>query len=498
MKKFRERIGAVLVSAVLAVTCIVSPICSISAVAEPIKAGENARLTFAAWGDPQVSNYMSAREKNVVLSAQDLTNSQSKIDALVIAGDITENASPSEYEAIYGDLVGTGVGAFITATGNHDIRLGTYAEAESKFVSFTNRINSAVGSPINIDSLHYSCTVNGYKFIVLGSDETQLEEATIGTSQLKWLDSQLKSSTKYGQPVFVILHQSLKNTHGLPDTWGSSDPDAGTVGEQSDKIQEILNKYKNVILITGHLHTGFGKYSYQKIGNIHSVNLPSIGVNNESGSYNENGIGYVTEVYDNEVVFKARNFNEGIYVPEYDIRIKLDKVKSVVLSSDSFVYDGKAKKPSVKLYGYDGKKISTDNYTVTYPKKRKNVGVYKIKITFKNGLKGNPANYATFTIGPKGTSISSIKADKKKLTVKWKKQTSKTDGYEIQYDTSSKLTKAKTVTVSNNKAVSKTISKLKSKKKYFVRVRTYKTVKSNGKKVKVYSNWSKTKTVTVK
>ncbi|MGN0522144.1 MAG: fibronectin type III domain-containing protein, partial [Eubacterium sp.] len=76
----------------------------------------------------------------------------------------------------------------------------------------------------------------------------------------------------------------------------------------------------------------------------------------------------------------------------------------------------------------------------------------------------------------------------------WKKLTTQTTGYQIQYSTSSKFTKAKTVTVSKNSTTSKTISKLKANKKYYVRVRTYKTV--DGKKI--YSAWSKAKSVTTK
>ncbi|MGN0521072.1 MAG: fibronectin type III domain-containing protein, partial [Eubacterium sp.] len=74
--------------------------------------------------------------------------------------------------------------------------------------------------------------------------------------------------------------------------------------------------------------------------------------------------------------------------------------------------------------------------------------------------------------------------------------TTQTTGYQIQYSTSSKFTSktTKTVTVSKNKTTSKTISKLKAKKKYYVRVRTYKIV--SGKKI--YSAWSKAKTVTTK
>ncbi|MCM1285047.1 MAG: fibronectin type III domain-containing protein [Acetobacter sp.] len=85
----------------------------------------------------------------------------------------------------------------------------------------------------------------------------------------------------------------------------------------------------------------------------------------------------------------------------------------------------------------------------------------------------------------------------KKATVKWKKVSGAT-GYQIQYSTSSKFKSAKSVTVGNNKTTSKTIPKLKAKKKYYVRIRTYKTVKVNGKNTKIYPSWSKAKSVTTK
>lgn len=95
---------------------------------------------------------------------------------------------------------------------------------------------------------------------------------------------------------------------------------------------------------------------------------------------------------------------------------------------------------------------------------------------------------------PKSTSISKLTNGKKQFKVTWKKKSGVT-GYQIQYATDSKFKKNKTtVTVKGAKSTSKTIKKLKSKKKYYVRVRTYKTV--NGKKV--YSSWSKVKSVKTK
>lgn len=170
----------------------------------------------------------------------------------------------------------------------------------------------------------------------------------------------------------------------------------------------------------------------------------------------------------------------------------LYKIKSVTLSKTSYTYDGKVKKPTVTVKDSKGNKISSSNYTVTYAKGRKNVGKYTVTVKFKNRYKGTVKK--TFTIKPKATSISSVAAKSKGFTVKWKKLTTQTTGYQIQYSTSSKFSSAKTVTVSKNKTTSKTITKLKAKKKYYVRVRTYKTV--NG--TKYYSSWSKAKTVTTK
>ena len=84
-----------------------------------------------------------------------------------------------------------------------------------------------------------------------------------------------------------------------------------------------MNKYENVIMISGHLHTGIGQYTYEKIENFHSVNLPSTSIVNKDGDYNNAGIGFVIEAYDNHVLFRARDFAQGKYIPEYDIDIAL-------------------------------------------------------------------------------------------------------------------------------------------------------------------------------
>lgn len=100
----------------------------------------------------------------------------------------------------------------------------------------------------------------------------------------------------------------------------------------------------------------------------------------------------------------------------------------------------------------------------------------------------------TVTVNPAKVKLTGVKNYKgKKLKAYWKKNT-KVTGYQVQYSTSSKFKSAKTVTVKGYKSTSKTITKLAKKKKYYVRVRTYKTVS----KVNYYSGWSNVKSITIK
>ena len=96
-------------------------------------------------------------------------------------------------------------------------------------------------------------------------------------------------------------------------------------------------------------------------------------------------------------------------------------------------------------------------------------------------------DFSAFAASTPTTTITSVKAQNKAFTVKWKKKSSIT-GYQIQYSTNSKFKKGnKSIKIKSAKTVSKKITKLKVAKKYYVRIRTYK-----GKK---YSKWSKVKSI---
>ena len=174
----------------------------------------------------------------------------------------------------------------------------------------------------------------------------------------------------------------------------------------------------------------------------------------------------------------------------------ISKISSVSISKTTFTYNGKTQTPTVTVK--DSKKKTLKNktdYTVTYSNGRKNVGRYSVKIKFKGNYSGEKTFY--YNIVPKATSVKSVKGLSKGMQVNLKLQKTQTTGYQIQYSTFKNFKNAKTVTVKNNVSAKK-ITKLKAKKKYFVRVRTYKTTKFSGKNYNIYSSWSSTKTAVTK
>lgn len=163
----------------------------------------------------------------------------------------------------------------------------------------------------------------------------------------------------------------------------------------------------------------------------------------------------------------------------------INKISTIKLSTSTYTYNVKVKSPSVVIKDSKGNSISKSYYSVSVPKGRKNVGKYIYKITFKGRYSGK--KNLTLTIKPV-TTTASVKNYKTKFTVKWKKKTTQVNGYQIQYATNSSYKNAKTKTINKNSTTSTTIKKSSSKKTYYVRVITYKTV--NGEKI--CSSWSKT------
>ena len=205
--------------------------------------------------------------------------------------------------------------------------------------------------------------------------------------------------------------------------------------------------------------------------------------------------GYIFEGWDTDFSYVTEDLTVIAQWKEKTISIKNAKV---VLSATAFAYNGKVRKPSIKKIGGKALKAGTD-YTAKWSNKSsKNVGAYTVTITGKGKYTG--VTKAAYKINPKGTSLKKPAKAKKAITVKWKKQSAKMaksriTGYQIQLATNKKFTKnKKTVNVKGYKKVSKKVTNLKGGKTYYVKIRTYKTIKGKN----YYSKWSKVKAVKTK
>jgi hypothetical protein len=165
---------------------------------------------------------------------------------------------------------------------------------------------------------------------------------------------------------------------------------------------------------------------------------------------------------------------------------------SVSLPKESYTYTGKAIKPKPKVV-LGGRTLSADtDYAVSY-KANKAVGTATVTVKGRGTYRGSKS--VTFRVVPKATKVAKIASSSKVLTVTWKKQATQTTGYQVQYSPRKGFVGGnKTIAVANPKATSKRIAKLQSKRRYYVRVRTYRKV--GGKTY--YSAWSAAKSVRVK
>ncbi len=304
---------------------------------------ENCGLKFGTISDAHI-NGISIRETTLNLALWDFANADEKYDALVFVGDQADSGSKEEYEAIKRVIGNYGrenlAKNIIWATGNHD----TWTEneqgeddlalAQKYFTEYRKEF-----SGVESDKMYYSTQINGYPFIVLGSEEDHTN-ATFTEEQLQWFEGEMEKASKTGKPIFVISHWPLNETHGLPENWEfmgkykDFDYDKGGIGgEASNRVLEAMKKYDNVFYITGHIHAGFSNkndkvfskylsvYDYE---GIHLVNCPCLASLSFRGRM-ANGTGFVFEAYDDEVIIRGRSYTAGVWYSIYEYSIPLTK-----------------------------------------------------------------------------------------------------------------------------------------------------------------------------
>ena len=389
-----------------------------------------------------------------------------------------------------------------TLTGNYKVKDGTVAISESAFWGCTNLASVTLPYGLRIIDNYVFNYCSNLKSVTIPNSVKSIGNQAFGSCTNLTNITIPNSVTKIGWNAFGSC-KSLTNVV-IPSSVTSIDSEIFGACEKLKSVT-IPKSIKEIGAAVFYNTSLTDIYYNGSISDWNSIKITEAGNENlkKATIHCSNGVINCQHKSTKTTTTKATTSKDGKIVKVCTVCGKtvsttvIPKASSIKLSATSYTYNGKVKTPAVTVKDSKGKTLKKNtDYTVSYASGRKYVGKYAVKITFKGNYSGTKT--LNFYIKPKATSISSVSAGSKKFTVKWKKQATQTTGYQIQYSTSSKFSKAKTVTVGKNSTTSKAIKKLKGKKKYYVRVRTYKTVKINGKATKIYSSWSKAKSVTTK
>jgi Icc protein len=246
--------------------------------------------------------------RHLELALQDIAASDyaTASSGIMHVGDITDHGLAEEYEALQRILAKhhEGLPAIRYTVGNHDVALGKWAYRIASYESVTG-----------MSGTYHDHWINGYHFIFLGTEQGLERFASLSDDQLAWLDEKLGEDAAARNPVFVFLHQPLKDTVA-----GSLAAQAWFGVEQDEALRAVLLKYPQAILFTGHTHWHLGSaHTMHREGEHGPVMFNAASVAylwNDDDAYVQGSQGYYVEIYADCVLVRGRNFTDGSWVKE--------------------------------------------------------------------------------------------------------------------------------------------------------------------------------------
>lgn len=259
-----------------------------------VKDPENCKMNFSVMSDVHMEGF--ATDFDRVRPAQlrffnalrDIKNNKTTNDALVFLGDNTMGGQDFENMLFYGVIETIKPAEKIfTAMGNHDSGNGQnkYDSAAKTFWSYFNGFTGH-----NVTKPYYYEKLKNCYFIFMGSESDAVHTPDISDEQLTWLDEILTKAEADGLPAFVFNHHT---------PWHLADKSATLI--------DIITKHSDVFYISGHTHTT--KLTASDFDeDSHYINLPKSTDLNTNGESDDAGLGLQVEIYESEIVMRARRF----------------------------------------------------------------------------------------------------------------------------------------------------------------------------------------------
>lgn len=243
---------------------------------------------------------------------EDIAKTSTESAGIFIAGDMADTGNEQEYINMK-DIISkvSGLPTIYRSIGNHDLMNGSYEQQAALFKKYAGLESSA--------PVYYDKEVNGYHYIMLGSEKTGLH-AYLSAEQLEWLDQKLAEDTKKdpAKPVFVLLHQSISETVA-----GSFEGQGWNGVDEEERLKEVLKKYPQVVMFNGHSHWELNSTGcmYKRTTELPTIfNTAATGYlwtsyNKVTGEYLEGSQGYYIRVYKDKIVVQGRDFVNGKWIP---------------------------------------------------------------------------------------------------------------------------------------------------------------------------------------
>ena len=283
-----------------------------------VKEPDSIKLTVGLVSDVHINGWLPVGQAALVTAYRDMSGCNP--DGVIVLGDLVQNGDEFSMETFF-DITKKNVmenGRLpIVISGNHDIGHANVSneEARQRFIRLANEYLN-----YNIENIFFSKDLNGYTFICMGDEsEDNWDRPEYYEEQLAMLDSELARGTENGKPVFVLTHVPVAEIHGEKHYYKNG----GIEEPFNTQFREILEKYENVFCLSGHLHKGISNSertpTYATVNGVHYLNLTSyLMANWPQGGIPLNGVGFIMEIYDNNVTFRARNYYVHTWLTAYE------------------------------------------------------------------------------------------------------------------------------------------------------------------------------------
>ncbi|MCR1960696.1 hypothetical protein CWE04_00370 [Thomasclavelia cocleata] len=276
------------------------------------------KLEFVVVTDTHVQSSASSTSTQIYdAGLNKIVTTMPNAKAVVNCGDFTSDGADSEFARYYNiiDKYDENL-QFVNALGNHDVRWTSqgWDGVYNRYMSYNQKYMG------DTDKVYYDTWIgegdDKYHFVVINTEWDIKDCSYISSEQLEWLDRTMAQGAEDGKPIFVALHEPLRNTIAYTDSYNGNSDYPFDEGPQDFALKEVLRKYPQTILFTGHVHNGLGtseivETDYGTLVDVPSYALPETGILQKQ-------LGYYVSVYDGKVQLSMHDFEHGTWLPAYN------------------------------------------------------------------------------------------------------------------------------------------------------------------------------------